>query len=653
MRNDANGPSWIAVAAVVTVTVLTATSMAGFAASRHLRTAAVSLSTSSPAPKSSPGSIASPIPLAQADNVELSAPSADVVWALVDYGDLYLSIDGGGHWERHWLPVDPGVRPSISFVSASEGWMLAPGPPTMQCGEQAADIWHTTDAARSWQSVGGRIDKGQCKNGIWFADSTHGFVTASDPNHAPTVYRTSDGGAHWATSVVPDNPIFVTVSAGFTLHVNWIKAFGQTIYMQASGSQDSATWHDRDFIYTSRDGGATWTWKQKIASPFTFLVTESRWLQLAPDIALSVNGGQAFAPLATNLKVGTPVQASFPDGEVGFVSTGGAVLRTSDGGLDWTPLVTPWSAPAAGLPSPTPSPAPSPIPMPTWADLSAPSANVLWALIGNSRLFLSKDQGSTWNERTWPPHTGGGGNPVIAFADANNGWALLPGVPSTQCLEAGAQLWATSDGALTWHQVAVATQPPAPQQSLTFEQCKDFVYFADAHAGFVAGHDTSRAPIISRTADGGKTWSQSTLPNPPGYAVDGAVNALQVVAMQAVHGELLLDAESPIGAQFVFSSSSGGATWSFVGRLPPNAYEVVTFVTATRWLTIGNDGNGQETTDAGKTWHAFSCDYNDAAGVASAFVFADASVGYGTVRGGIQVTADGGAHWTRIKTPGT
>jgi hypothetical protein len=68
---------------------------------------------------------------------------------------------------------------------------------------------------------------------------------------------------------------------------------------------------------------------------------------------------------------------------------------------------------------------------------------------------------------------------------------------------------------------------------------------------------------------------------------------------------------------------------------------------------IYNDGSGQETTDAGKSWHPFSTDYADAAGVASTFVFADGSVGYGTVRGGLQRTVDGGSHWIRIATPGT
>ena len=63
----------------------------------------------------------------------------------------------------------------------------------------------------------------------------------------------------------------------------------------------------------------------------------------------------------------------------------------------------------------------------------------------------------------------------------------------------------------------------------------------------------------------------------------------------------------------------------------------------------GNDGAGQETTDAGKSWHAFSCDYQDAAGVASTFVFGSDRVGYGTVRGGVRRTIDAGAHWELIK----
>jgi photosystem II stability/assembly factor-like uncharacterized protein len=76
-------------------------------------------------------------------------------------------------------------------------------------------------------------------------------------------------------------------------------------------------------------------------------------------------------------------------------------------------------------------------------------------------------------------------------------------------------------------------------------------------------------------------------------------------------------------------------------------------VTAPRWLQITPPGGSKETTDGGGSWHAFTTDYQQAAPVAPAIVFGDAQVGYAAVRGAIQRTVDGGAHWTAIKTPGT
>jgi photosystem II stability/assembly factor-like uncharacterized protein len=60
-----------------------------------------------------------------------------------------------------------------------------------------------------------------------------------------------------------------------------------------------------------------------------------------------------------------------------------------------------------------------------------------------------------------------------------------------------------------------------------------------------------------------------------------------------------------------------------------------------------------ETTDGGASWHAYTSDYSQAAPIAPEVVFGDANVGYATVRGEIQRTTDGGARWSKIKTPGT
>jgi photosystem II stability/assembly factor-like uncharacterized protein len=646
------GTDWMAVVAVIVVTLLTATSVGVLVAARHARPSApVASAPRVTSPSPSPEPTLSPLP--KSNSVQLSAPSASAVWALVDYGALFLSTDQGDHWVKRTMPSNIGIRPSVTFINESEGWLLAPGSPNTQCEEQFADIWHTTDGARTWQDLGARIDKTQCKNGIWFVDSMHGFVTAWDQNHRPTVFRTSDGGDHWAFGTVPDNPIFVTGTGGFTLHVGWMKTFGGTVYLEASGTQHDPTW-PRDFIYTSRDGGATWTWKQKVSTPVLALVTETRWLELDVPGQLyeSDNGGQAMAPFASDIAKDTPVDGAvmvFADPSVGYVAAGGTLQRTLNGGAHWTPLSPPWSTPEA----PAPSSTPSGIPLPTDVQLSAPSSGVVWALVAGGYLFRSTDQGATWQQRSWPPYAGGGGNPVISFVDDRDGWALFPGVRSTQCQQGGAQLWRTSDGAASWQLIASVQPPETAAHGLTVQQCKEYAMFSDRSHGFIAGHDTSSRPIISRTADWGVTWSQSTLPDPPGYVTNGGGNALQVVSIRSFPSGLLAVAESPMGAQFVFGSTDGGATWSFRAQLSVNPYVNVALVTAARWVVIGNDGKGQETTDAGNTWHAYSCDYQDAAGVASTFVFADPGVGYGTVRGGIQRTTDGGLHWTRLHTPGT
>ena len=638
--------SWMAAIAVVVVTLLTATSVAVLLAARnarHLGPLASGPRVTSPSPPPTESPIPNPM------TVIVSAPTTNVIWVLVGFDQLYRSTDKGNHWERRTFPPNVGAR-SMSFISEREGWVLQPGSPATQCqADSPPGIWHTTDGGSTWselQSIG--FADAQCKTTITFVDSRHGFVGASDPNHQPTVYRTADGGRSWKGSTLPDPPDFASSGGGFTLAAGWIKQFGGTLYLMASGAQDDAV-RDRQYIFVSIDGGASWRWKQKIASPYTVMVTESRWLQLAPGKPEeTVNGGQQFHPFESDFSAvssGATVQASFADADLGYAVAAGILRRTTDGGTHWTVVGTPWM-------DVLPSPSPTPISMPTDVQLSAPSTNVVWALVAGHSLFRSTDRGTTWARRAWVPYQGGGGNPVVSFVDAMRGWAIFPGVPGTQCLQASAQLWATSDGAATWKVIARVTDQTQDPKGLPFDQCKEYMAFIDASHGFVVGHDTTFQPIVSRTSDGGVSWSRSTLPDPSGFLSQGG-NAFRVVEMKAFGGVVLVLAESSAGGQFAYRSTDQGATWSFVAAIAADPYVRISFVTPLRWLVIGNDGIGQETADGGKTWRAWSCDYRDAAGVASTFVFADATVGYGTVRGGIQRTTDGGLHWTRVKTPGT
>jgi photosystem II stability/assembly factor-like uncharacterized protein len=228
-------------------------------------------------------------------------------------------------------------------------------------------------------------------------------------------------------------------------------------------------------------------------------------------------------------------------------------------------------------------------------------------------------------------------NGRIAFVNANDGWLLSVGSPATQCSGQAVTLWRTTDGAATWTSVGPS--------GIAAAQCKDSIAFSDTLHGYIGSWDPNTQPRVYRTDDGGKTWNGSMLPNPPAQRPDAVGDFVNVTLVSAQGGN------AP-DRYTAFRSTDRGATWTSVSTGPIASIPIV-FVSATRWLQIAAPNLSLETTDTGSTWHAFTTDYSQAAPVAPQIVFGDANTGYATVRGSIQRTVDGGAHWTGLKTPGT
>ena len=303
-----------------------------------------------------------------------------------------------------------------------------------------------------------------------------------------------------------------------------------------------------------------------------------------------------------------------------------------------TPSPTAVATTAAPSPTPTASPSPSPITLPSIAQLSAPSGTVVWAFVAGTRLFRSSDRGDTWTERSLPT---GLANVEVSFASDTNGLLLSAGTAAAQCQTQTVTIWRTTDGAGTWQQLAPA--------GIADARCKGRLASADTTHAFFTASTPSDPVVIYRSADGGATWTASTpLPAAPGntavFAIPGRPKAFGSV--------VLLDASGGQQSKDVFRSTDGGATFSFASKVP-TFDGTVAFVSAMRWLQIATSNSSQETTDGGVSWHAFTTDYSQAAPIAPDIVFGDATVGYATVRGAIQRTTDGGAHWTTLKTPGT
>jgi photosystem II stability/assembly factor-like uncharacterized protein len=286
---------------------------------------------------------------------------------------------------------------------------------------------------------------------------------------------------------------------------------------------------------------------------------------------------------------------------------------------------------------------------PSFAQLSAPSGSVVWVLVGGARLFRSADRGDTWVERSLPTSLA---NVEVAFADDNlrvdllreDGLLLSPGSSATQCRTDTITIWRTTDGAGSWQQLA----PTGIADAL----CKRGLASAEAPNAFFTAYGPNSGPVIYRTTDGGRTWTASRpLPDPPGRT---DVTVVFLPGRPRAFGSVVLVEARGYGQQqrYVFRSTDGGASWAYTSPVPGSDTPTA-FVTASRWIQLNPPGQSRETTDGGTNWHAYATDYSQAAPIAPDIVFGDAMVGYATVRGSIQRTTDGGAHWTTIKTPGT
>ncbi|MFI5282325.1 MAG: WD40/YVTN/BNR-like repeat-containing protein [Candidatus Dormibacterales bacterium] len=317
------------------------------------------------------------------------------------------------------------------------------------------------------------------------------------------------------------------------------------------------------------------------------------------------------------------------------------------------------SSPPQSSPEVSPEPGvlvtpPTPVVLPGTLLVSAPSGEVVWALLNGMYLYRSRDRGSTWEQRPLPPVNVSNELTEISFIDYNVGWLLATGVPETQCNGEGAAVWGTQDGGQTWEDVSAVDHDHQVPAGIGYAQCKESLSFVDAMHGFIGAGDENRQPTVYRTADGGRTWAASNLPDPPGFTSTAGGFTLRAGLVRRFGGTLLVSAQGLQASaehEFVFRSDDGGATWVYAAAVQ-DVQLTVTFVTASHWLELIYPGQSMETTNAGASWHASASNYGQAAPIAPTIVFGDPAVGYATVRGELKRSVDGGLTWSDIKTPG-
>lgn len=272
------------------------------------------------------------------------APSRDIAFVDPQYGfglgtpfdhnALMTTADGGETW--HLLP-SIGTQESIaaiSFINKQNGWVLRQ---TSDAG--VLQLLQTKDGGQSWTALANLAVSGASSRPYFrFFSEQDGVLAAADAK-TQTVYRTKDGGRTWTAAPSP----YVQAGGGNLFDFS-SPSVGWT-YRDASPEQgavlyrteDGASW--KPFGVLPKPGWAYalgWSsdqrgWALYQHDPFKAV---SRWSLLA-----TADGGgtwrETVFPADFRLDERS-AKLQFIDVKHGWLLCGSGVLRTEDGGANWT-----------------------------------------------------------------------------------------------------------------------------------------------------------------------------------------------------------------------------------------------------------------------------------------------------------------------------
>ena len=253
-------------------------------------------------------------------------------------------------WASLTSPTATALR-SVFFIDRNTGWAVGDG-----------GAWKTTDGGASWvaQSAGGGL------NNVFFLDANNGFIAAYQGNPAPTVLKTSNGGATW--SVTGSSPMqwrqsmqgvsFADTNNGWAVGTyrsasiqrttngggSWVlqaPPVATNYYaVQAISANTAFAAGDSGTIIKTVDGGTTWTFQTMSGTNLRglfFVDANTGWaVGTAGAIFKTTNAGATWTA-QTSGTTNALNSVSFVDANVGCaVGAAGTILRTQDGGATWT-----------------------------------------------------------------------------------------------------------------------------------------------------------------------------------------------------------------------------------------------------------------------------------------------------------------------------
>jgi photosystem II stability/assembly factor-like uncharacterized protein len=317
---------------------------------------------------------------------------------------------------------------SYDFVTPSIGWAVeGTVSPTSDAGPYT--LLRTVDGAKHWQKqLSGQASRlFEITGSLQMLDTTDGFFVGGDPLH---LYRTTDGGTHWAILQLPSADASRVVFSDF--HHGWLLAQSSTT---PSGGLD---------LFATGDAGSSWI---RLPSPpadllnITFRSPLEGWAgargaENQPRVYTSEDGGHSWR----NHQMPTPpvYSGNLYSTFVELLPTVGTVaimnyqdryyqLTSFNRGSSWTYTTPPPAADPARLPS------------------YAYEDTFHWWAVAGSELSMTSDSGRSWTRIS---STAPEGLILLRVFDSSRAWARFN-------YSLGSGLTFTADGGVHWTRAKV------------------------------------------------------------------------------------------------------------------------------------------------------------------------------------------------------
>lgn len=518
----------------------------------------------------------------------LAFENAQIGYAVGGVGARLKTVDGGQTWTTQ--TVYPAFKKKLrDVIVLGAGQLLAAG--------ESPGIYRSTDGGASWTPV----SNPSTVTLHHLAKIPNTNLVISAIGDLGQIVRSTDGGVTWALRVSPGS---VVLKDQFW----WDAANGYVV--------------GESLARQTTDGGITWQSLPGVpGNPFTFVFTDitfhdsaNGWLLEHFTTFRTTNGGASWFE-----RHGTPLQAPIYQEEAlvldpahRFVITlleGAQIWETVNDATSWSLLYERNNTQG-------------------YTDIERLANGALVVSSTHGDLLRSTDGGQTWLNFVTSPEDG--------ERTTMNVISFLPGGKAF----AGGwnNVWMESlDGGTTWGIPAVGPGFLTPNA----------IAFRGDQLGLVGGYGPVGQTKVSRTTDGGATWSLRPLSDTYAGYIQEIAFPDDAIAYAVTSGGT--------GIDYVFRSTDGGQTWGLRNQGVPTSVrlETIFFLDVDTGFVGGGDFGSDaalwKTTNGGAAWTPMPETGLLQAAIQD-MVWWDAATGLVVGYDGASRTTDGGQTWTPVLT---